>query len=74
MSKINEKSTIVKKREYKQKGITLRTNAKSKRTIITANGLVNFLRYSLYGKTDLDREKLAALGKGDSIVPLDNFF
>ena len=65
--------SFVKKREFIDKGIVLRTNRKYKKSILTLNGSLDFYRYALLPKTDSDRKKLAEATGRTTIFPMDEY-
>jgi hypothetical protein len=74
ISKLDEQKLIIeKKKEFKEKGIILRTNARSSRTIITEYGPIQLTRYSLIPKNDIHERKLVELGYKDTIIPVDEY-
>jgi hypothetical protein len=60
-----------KKKEYRDKGILLRTNRRVSLTILTINGPLTFYRYVLRPKTYIDCKKLMDLEGVKVIIPLD---
>jgi hypothetical protein len=66
----DESDLIRKKTEYHAKGIALRTNKRSARSILTVNGKVEFTRYVLCPKTKEDQAALMAKEGITSVVPM----
>jgi hypothetical protein len=60
-----------KKREYREKGIKLRTDKIDERTILTLNGKLPYSRYILRPLTSQDKEKLLNEHGVKSIAPMD---
>jgi hypothetical protein len=74
LNKIDEQKLIdEKKKEFKDKGVILRTNAKSSKRIISEHGIISLNRYILKPKTEECRSKLLLLTNKDSIIPLDEY-
>jgi len=73
LDEIDESPLICKKREYKERGITLKTDKREKRKLLTVNGMLEFNRYKLRPAGEADRERLLESEGAKSIAPLDSF-
>jgi hypothetical protein len=74
LSNIKEHILLDKyKKEFKKKGILLRTNRKVKITIISKNGKITYSRYVLRPSTKEDYDKLVANNEKTNIIPLDDY-
>jgi hypothetical protein len=73
MNSVDEREIIrKKKREYRVKGIRLRTHVKNEVSVITSLGHLNYSRYLLIPEDIESKGRLMGLSGLKSIAPLDS--
>ncbi|MFP3154405.1 hypothetical protein LQZ18_08245 [Lachnospiraceae bacterium ZAX-1] len=71
LSSVDESDLIRKKREYREKGIKLKTDKRYTKSVVSLNGKLRFSRYLLRPVGKEAVEKLYSTEKIKAVAPLD---